>query len=469
MNRIHEDIADLAVPIDDLHPYFENARIHDLDVIGDSLRVNGQYKPIVVNRGTLTGRPSEILAGNGTWEAAKAKDWTEIAVSYVDVDNDLAARINLIDNRANDLAGYDEGLLAKVLAARTDLEGTGWSTDARDELLKRIQPAELPAETDADSVPAPPPAPVTKPGDVWRLGPHRLICGDCRDHDTVATLLDGAAINMAFTSPPYADARTYDAASGFVPILPDEYVDWFEDVQANVRAHLADDGSWFVNIKAKAEGLDTPLYVLDLVAAHVRRWGWHWATEFCWERIGMPKSVTRRFKNQFEPIYEFRRGEVTKGPFEPVYQFAAGPWKMRPEAVMHPTDSAVAAQGEGAGDTGWGDHLERRGFAEDRVGPGMAYPGNRLPPFASEHTGHTAAFPVGLPAWFMRAFTDRGDVVFDPFMGAGSTLIAAHQEGRVAYGVELSPAYCDVICRRYEDVTGDAPVLDSTGLARSFR
>jgi DNA modification methylase len=87
---------------------------------------------------------------------------------------------------------------------------------------------------------------------------------------------------------------------------------------------------------------------------------------------------------------------------------------------------------------------------------GLAYPGNRLPTFAGSHeaTGHTAAFPVGLPGWFIRAYSDEGDNVFDPFCGSGSTLIAAEREHRIGYGVEISPGYCDVIVARWERLTG---------------
>jgi hypothetical protein len=90
---------------------------------------------------------------------------------------------------------------------------------------------------------------------------------------------------------------------------------------------------------------------------------------------------------------------------------------------------------------------------------GWAYPGNRLPTFSGTHTatGHSAAFPVGLPAWFVRAYSDPGDVVFDPFVGSGSTILAAASECRVGLGVELSPGYCDVICRRFQEATGTVP------------
>jgi hypothetical protein len=97
------------------------------------------------------------------------------------------------------------------------------------------------------------------------------------------------------------------------------------------------------------------------------------------------------------------------------------------------------------------------------VGDGMALPSNVLNIASGGFvtTGlHSAEFPVGLPAWFAKAYTDEGDTVFDPFMGSGSTFIAAEQEHRVGYGTEISPGYCDVIAKRYQGVTGIVPTRD---------
>jgi len=89
---------------------------------------------------------------------------------------------------------------------------------------------------------------------------------------------------------------------------------------------------------------------------------------------------------------------------------------------------------------------------------GMAFPGNVIEVAGVERgTGHTAAFPAALPQFFIRAYSDPGDAVFDPFMGSGSTLIAAHQENRVAYGCEISAGYCDVIARRFQEHAGIKP------------
>ncbi|MET7889958.1 ParB/RepB/Spo0J family partition protein [Streptomyces mirabilis] len=133
--RIPESLLPLAVPVDDLTGYHRNPRTGDVDAIAESLRVNGQYKAIVVNRGTHTGRPNEILAGNHTWAAAKELGWEQVAATWVDVSEEDAARIVVVDNRTSDLAGYDSELLADILEDLPNLDGTGYDQTALDKLL----------------------------------------------------------------------------------------------------------------------------------------------------------------------------------------------------------------------------------------------------------------------------------------------------------------------------------------------
>lgn len=126
-----DDIA--QVPIGDLRPFDGNARQGDVGAISESLRVNGQYRPIVVNR-----RDEQILVGNHTWLAAKALGWDTIAVAWVDVDEETAARIVLADNRTADLGRYDEQALLDLLTSLPDFDGTGFDGDDVDELIASI-------------------------------------------------------------------------------------------------------------------------------------------------------------------------------------------------------------------------------------------------------------------------------------------------------------------------------------------
>ncbi|MEU2558470.1 ParB N-terminal domain-containing protein [Streptomyces longispororuber] len=133
--NIPEELQLLAVPVTELSPYHRNPRTGDIEAIAESLTVNGQYRPIVVNKGSQTGRLNEILAGNHTYAAARQLGWDRIAVTWVDVDDDAAARIVIVDNRTNDLAGYDSKLLAEVLSEIPDLAGTGYDRESLDRLL----------------------------------------------------------------------------------------------------------------------------------------------------------------------------------------------------------------------------------------------------------------------------------------------------------------------------------------------
>jgi DNA modification methylase len=423
-----------------------NARKHgekNIETIVASLKRFGQQKPIVIDSSNV------VRAGNGTLEAARSMGWTEINCVRTDLKGSDAIAYAIADNRTAELAEWDDDVLAAtlngLLADDPDLlDAAGFDEDELAALLGELEGDGTTGEIEEDEVPEVPLDPITKPGDLWVLGRHRLLCGDSTKAEDVSRLMDGARINLAFTSPPYASQRKYDESSGFKPIHPDNFVDWFAPIAANVKCHLASDGSWFVNIKPACEGLCRLLYVFDLVLAHVRNWGWNFAEEYCWERTGIPQQVARRFKNQFEPIYHFTLGE----------------WKFRPKSVMHESDGVPLPKGKGAGDT---NAAKRQGVVSavdgNEVVAGMAYPGNRLPKFQSEALGHSAAFPVGLPSFFIKAYTDELDSVYEPFCGSGSTLIASEQLNRTCYGMEISPQYCDVIVKRWENFTCEKAVL----------
>lgn len=124
--------------ISDLSPYHRNARIGNVDAIAESLQINGQYKPIVVNEGTLTGRPWEILVGNHTTRAALQIGLEKLDAVVVDVDDEQARRIVLVDNRTSDLANYDEELLVELLETVGDLGGTGFTEADLEALEARV-------------------------------------------------------------------------------------------------------------------------------------------------------------------------------------------------------------------------------------------------------------------------------------------------------------------------------------------
>jgi DNA modification methylase len=223
---------------------------------------------------------------------------------------------------------------------------------------------------------------------------------------------------------------------------------------------LAPDGSYFLNIKEHADDGERNLYVKDLVIAHKRQWGWRFVDEFCWRKTdnGVPGGWGNRFKNAFEPIFHFCRQQEIK---------------FRPKAVGHVSkdcfdyspNNPKSTSGSGLLGTGARGPAAGQPGADDDDGrfTGIARPSNVVEVKSESSQGsHSAPFPRALVEFFVQAFSDPGDMVFDPFMGSGTTIAAAHALDRIGYGVEISPAYCDVVLCRIAHLTGEEPMLAGT-------
>lgn len=196
---IREELQHLAIDIDQLHPHPRNVRQGDVGAISESLRIHGQYRTIVYQQSS-----NRILAGNHTWKAAKALGWKQIAATPIICDDDQALRILLADNKANDLATYDDkellDLLKELAESEAELEGTLFDGDELDALVEETAHYELPSDVDdvQDDVPA-----VSKLGDVWLLGEHRLMCGDSLIGENLDLLMNGKQAGCVLTDPPY--------------------------------------------------------------------------------------------------------------------------------------------------------------------------------------------------------------------------------------------------------------------------
>jgi DNA modification methylase len=448
-------------PVGRLVPYAKNARTHsDAQVaqIAASIAEFGFNAPILVDS------DAGIIAGHGRLLAARKLGLDEVPVVVLDHLSETQRRAYIIaDNKLALNAGWDEETLAAELrdleAEGVDLVLVGFSDEELDDLLAPDVPEQAP---DAEEeIPEEPANPVSRPGDVWAIGQHRLICGDCRDRETVEKLLAGSRVNVAITSPPYATQREYDSSSGFKPIPPDEYVDWYAAVAANIAAVLADDGSYFLNIKEHADDGERSLYVKDLVIAHRRQWAWRFVDEFCWRKTdnGVPGGWNNRFKNAWEPVFHFCRQQTIKFRPKRVGHESEDCFDYSPNNPKSKSGSGLlgtGARGDAAGKLGATDNEGR--YA------GVARPRNVIEVKSESSQGsHSAPFPRALVEFFLLAFSDEGDVIFDPFMGSGTTTAAAALLNRAAYGCELSPSYCDVILRRIMNLTGETPVLIETG------
>ena len=298
-----------------------------------------------------------------------------------------------------------------------------------------------------------------KPGDLWviesKTGPgkfHRLLCGDCRNRDDIGRLCGEQKVSV-FTSPPYAEQRKKQY--GGVPTA--EYVEWWEAVQDSVKSVLAEDGSFFVNIKAHCEDGQRVLYVFDLVLAMVRRWGWRFVDELCWVNGGYPGNFSPRFKNGFEPVYHFSSGGAKHRPGNVRFKMTVAnkrktKWNREKYGGLgryySPTGSGTslnqsAFDGSFALPSNVLEIPADRGFLRDEVVQDI----------------HSATFPTTLPAFFIKAYSDPGDSWLDPFAGSGTVGIACERESRLSLLCEVLPKYCAVILERFQQTFDIEPAL----------
>ena len=425
--------------IADLKPHPSNYNRHpdgQLAVLRESLRTHGLQKPLVIQP------DGTVLAGHGLLEAAKAESWVQIACHVYD--GPYPEAFLVIDNRSAQMAEPDPQALSDLLKSLQDvgqLEMAGYDPEELGKLLAELEAANPTLVPEEGEIPQPQDGPTrVQPGEVWQLGRHRVMCGDSGKAEDLDALLDGQKLNLIVTSPPYAEQRKEQY--GGVPA--DEYGEWFLPMAALWKARLAEDGSFFLNIKEHCENGERHLYVKRLVIALREQGGWKFVDELCWEHRGYPGDYKGRFANAWEPVFHFAK---TTGDA----------LKFRPETVAHESDY-VPTYSPTQTKVRTGAGFESGTSLSERNTSGLARPRNVLRGIETAakdagDQGHPASYPVGLPSFFLKAYSDEGDAILDPFLGSGTTLIAAEQTGRVCYGMELLPKYCDVILRRYEALT----------------
>jgi site-specific DNA-methyltransferase (adenine-specific) len=377
--------------ISDLTADPENARTHDkknLDAIASSLEKFGQRKPIVV---MPTG---VILAGNGTWAAAKQLGWTEIQVSVVPADWDFATAkaYALADNRTAELADWDTSVLASQLI---ELDAEGWDITALGfdvpEQTSELNEDEGPLTFDEET------EPITKLGDVYQLGRHRLMCGDSTSIDAVEALTENKTIDMAFTDPPYgvaytggiqfADKDSGKAVTNNREMIQNDDIDLYAEVMGILALKVQGPCYiWFADTKASKlyEAAETFGDIHALII---------------WVKNGGYGALNANYKQKHEPC---------------LY------WK--------PKGSTLRFTGATTETTIW---------EIDKDGKNKLHPTQKPIDLALKAIGNHDA-----------------KTVLDLFGGSGSTLIACEQTNRTCYMMELDPKYCDVIVKRWEALTG---------------
>lgn len=271
---------------------------------------------------------------------------------------------------------------------------------------------------------------------VFRLMWNQIYCGDCED--ILKTFPDNS-IDLIVTSPPYADqrAKTYGGVS------PDDYVDWFLPKSAEFLRVLKPTGTFILNIKEKAVNGERHTYVLELILA-LRKQGWLWTEEFMWhKKNSYPGKWSNRFRDAWERCLQFNKDRKF-AMYQEEVMIPVGDWAKTRLSRLSDTDKI---RDESKSQSGFGKNVS------SWVGRDKVYPTNVLHMATeSANKNHSAVFPVALPEWFIKLFTQAGDVVLDPFLGSGTTAVAAIQQGRQYIGIEMNPEYCQLAQERITQV-----------------
>ncbi len=407
------------IAICDLKPWAHNARTHSkkqVRQIADSIEQFGFTNPVLIDEG------GTILAGHGRVEAAKLLDMREVPCLRFDHMTEAEKRAYVLaDNKLALNAGWDEDLLAAELGALMsddldfDVELTGFSIPEIDNLMEAVAPEEEGNPAD-EVVPGQAPAHV-RPGDIWQLGRHRLICGDALDAQTIASLMDGENATMVFTDPPYnvpidghvgnsgkTQHREFAMASGEMSVS--EFTRFLERAFRNLADHSIDGSIHFICMdwRHMGEMLQAGQGVYDDLKNLIV-----WAKD----NGGMGTF----YRSRHELIFAFKKGDAPH-----INTFELG------QHGRYPTNV-------------W----EYRGINTMRAG--------RMEELAL----HPTVKPVQMIADAIRDVSGRGDIVLDVFGGSGSTLIAAEKTGRRACLCEFDEIYCDRIIARWEAYAKDEP------------
>jgi site-specific DNA-methyltransferase (adenine-specific) len=368
-------------------------------LIQESLQRYGAARSIVIDE------DNRILAGNGTIEAAKALGLDKLKVIEAAGDEIIAVKrtglsehekvgLALADNRAAELSEWDAEMLHQ-LSEEHDLE-PWFEPEDLEELLKGAEQLE-PSEglTDPDEVPEPPAEPITKPGDLWILGNHRLLCGDSTDPLAMAKLTEDKPADLWLTDPPYNvsyEGKTKDALTIKNDSMSnDAFRQFLVDVYTTANCYLRPGASFYI-WHADSEGFNFRGAAHDI--------GWKVRQCLVWV-----KSVMVMGRQDYQ-------------------------WKHEP---------CLYGWTEGAAHFWASDRKQTTVLEFDKP---------------RRNGEHPTMKPVDLFQYLMANSSKPGNTVLDSFGGSGTTLIAAERLGRKARLMELDPAYCDVIVKRWEDFTG---------------
>lgn len=387
----------------------------------EDLKRTMQADPEMLNARPLVALPDgTVILGNHRLMAAQELGWTDIPVITVDLDESRAVEWALRDNIsfAEDEDEAVAALLQRLADAERDTSLVGYPAEYRDGLMRLLdfRPHTKPVNRVEN--------PKSVRGEVYELGPHRLLCGDATSAEDAALLTGGEVPPMLFTSPPYADLREYDSDSG-IDLSPD-FLAGFIDAWDEYCGAMVVNLGLVIRKHAIVPYWDTYLAHAARVGREITAWN-------VWDR-GSATNIAHNsvaFPTYHEWVFVFGKGKV-----ETRRTVRTGGKKVTSRVTQRERDGSLSQKTKGA------IHSHKP------IGSVL-----RLNQETAPYGDHPAAFPPELPAEYMRALTEPGDWVVDPFAGSGTTMIAAEHAERRCLMVEIDPGYCDVIRHRYADYT----------------
>lgn len=272
---------------------------------------------------------------------------------------------------------------------------------------------------------------------------NQIFTGDCED---ILREFPDNSIDLIFTSPPYADQRenTYGG------IAPDKYVEWFLPKTSQFLRILKPTGTFILNIKERVVQGERHTYVIELIL-RMRQQGWLWTEEFIWhKKNSYPGKWPNRFRDNWERLLQFNKGKKFN-MYQEAVMVPVGDWAKERLANLSETDKL---RDESKAGSGFGKKVA------NWIGRDKVYPTNVIH-MATEcsNKNHSAVFPVELPAWFIKLFTLSGDIVLDPFIGSGTTAVAAIQLNRKYIGIDINKEYIELTKRRISELQIQLPLV----------
>ncbi len=271
---------------------------------------------------------------------------------------------------------------------------------------------------------------------------NEIIHGDCEE---VLKNLPDNCVDLIFTSPPYADQRqnTYGG------IKPEDYVEWFLPKAEQFMRVLKPTGTFILNIKERVVNGERHTYVIELILK-MREQGWLWTEEFIWhKKNSYPGKWPNRFRDNWERLIQFNKHRKFN-MYQEAVTVPVGDWSKDRLANLSETDKI---RDESKVGSGFGKNIS------NWLGRDKVYPSNVIH-MATEcgNKNHSATFPLDLPTWFIKLFTQEGDIVLDPFVGSGTTGLAAIQLGRKYIGIDTNEEYIELARNRITEIQIGLPI-----------